>query len=148
MGKVNFTAYNAKISELEKQIRELKEANTVLQNTVDKMCKTANTKSLYRRIQPEKMEKVFAECVDAGNGSFIFDNSSENLNQTFSVFSQTVIRRLLPYAYYDKKADRFYIKNTPIKDMSDEQFEIIAETLEAVIDTMCYAKDKLNGISK
>lgn len=50
--------------------------------------------------------------------------------------------------YSDPHMKRFRIRGVPFESLSEEEYKIACETIEAVIDILYYAKQKADAIGK
>ena len=142
MGKYNFSA--AKFDEI------LARLDTLEQRNVELAAENARLKAI-RNIMPvrividdignsESAKQLFS--VASHDNEIIKDQKSFKAN--FQIFYQNIFRALNPYPRIYK--NRETITYTPINTLSEEEYQIHIQTLEAIIDTIFYAKQKLNNI--
>lgn len=150
MGKYNFSAMKfdeieRRISELEiraakseTENRKLKEENQRLKE------KTRQVRDLAHEIEDySKLQALFG--FDIADGVLITTDSRTKINANFQTFYTNILRALKPIARKnDPKKDSYRITGTPQKDLSDAEWKITVEAVNAIIDTICYAKKKMS----
>lgn len=144
MGKYNFSA--AKFAEIEKRLADLEmqnakllEENRILNSKTEKQPE----RNLYREIKDSsKISSLFGFSADDGilkpteNNAKIYSN--------FQTFYTNVLRALKPFVRKKATGKAGYrIIGTPMNEFSDEEWKIAVETVEAVVDTIYYAKQKM-----
>jgi hypothetical protein len=161
MGRYNFA--NQQIADLSKNISELTERlNAVIAENSDlrkkievlQAEKTDNhefKKSYYYALSPdvkEKMASICGICVD-DVGNVVTTASPEHIHNRFKNLCDNLSKLVLPKCYQkpahaEGKRKYFSIVSHSPDELSDEQFEIIAETVSAVVELLYYAKKKIN----
>lgn len=141
MGKYNFSAM--KFEELEKRLEALEKSNAELRKENAVLRKReyfAKQRIISDDISNyDKAKELFG--IKAENGKIV--PSEDRTKSNFGVFYQNVFRALNP-AVRDYKGIQSLVY-TPITSLTDEEYNIHTETLEAVIDIIYYAKAKLKG---
>lgn len=149
MGKYNFSAM--KFDEIEKRIaglearsarleaenRRLREENETLKE------KSCQTRDLTHEIEDySKLQALFG--LDIVDGVLKPTDSRTKINANFQTFYVNVLRALKPYVRKNtSKGERYRIVSTPLKDLSDVEWKIAAEMVNAIVDTIYYAKIKM-----
>lgn len=143
MGKNTFTSYEdvcrrlaeleRKNAELENKYEDLKEENRQL-----KLGNFGHERLIMRDItHTDKAKKLFA--VAARNGEVV--NDAKTIRANFSVFYQNVFRALQPACREHK--GNYSLKMRNVGDLTEEEYKIYLDTLDACIETIYYAKQKL-----
>lgn len=146
MGKYNFRTQE--IAEIMSRLEALEKANNELRKENAELRK-------YKQLTPGRILTCDIKNIDkakellsysAQEGELIRDERAFKAN--FQVFYQNVFRVLNPCVrkYSDKRHNQG-IRCTPINELTDEEYKIYLDTLEAVIDTIYYAKTKMKGMS-
>ncbi len=135
MGKYNFTAQ--KWAEIEQRLEALEQANNELRKENAMLRSQAKDKSLDRLLSRDignydKAVALFAVPDDKTTGN------------NFATFYRNIFRALNPKVstFKDGETRVTYIGT---HDVTDAEYRIYCETLEAVIDTIYYAKKKMKG---
>lgn len=141
MGKYNFSAM--KFEEILKRLEALEQSNEELRKENAELRKReyiTKPRVVSESIANyDKARELFG--IKAENGKLV--PCEERTRTNFGVFYQNIFRALCPAVReYDGKQSIVY---TPITSLTDEEYKIHAETLEAVIDIIYYAKAKLKG---
>lgn len=143
MGKNTFTSYEdvcrrlaeleRKNAELESKYEDLKEENKALR--LGNLC---HERLVMRDItNSDKAKKLFS--VAANKGEIVHD--TKTLRANFSVFYQNIFRALQPACREHR--GNYSLKMRNIGDLTDEEYKIYLDTLDACIETIFYAKQKL-----
>lgn len=142
MGKYNFSAM--KFEELERRLEALEKANNELRKENARLKKDGYRKrSLFKDISnADKATQLFS--VDVEKGQVI--KSTEAFDKRFKVFYQNVFRILNPCCYTDTRTGAERLQYTFFETLSDEEYKIHVETLEAIIDLIYYAQLKLREV--
>ncbi len=149
MGKYNFSAMKfdeiekriagleARSAKLEAENRRLREENETLR---EKSCQVRN---LTHGIEDyNKLKVLFG--LDIVDGVLMPTDSRTKINANFQTFYVNVLRALKPYVRKNtSKGERYRIVSTPLKDFSDEEWKITVEMVNAIVDTIYYAKIKM-----
>lgn len=143
MGKYNFSAM--KFEELEKRLEALEKSNAELREENAKLRKCeyfAKPRVISESISNyDKAKELFG--IKAEGGKIVPCEDRTRIN--FGVFYQNIFRALYPAVRdYNGKQSIVY---TPITSLTDEEYKVHTEALEAVIDIIYYAKGKLEGES-
>lgn len=149
MGKYNFSAM--KFDEIEKRITgleascarleaeniRLREENETLKG------KTCQTRDLTHEIEDySKLQALFG--LDIVDGVLKPTDSRTKINANFQTFYVNVLRALKPYVRKNtSKGERYRIVGTPLKDFGDAEWKVATEMLNAIVDTIYYAKIKM-----
>ena len=144
MGKYNFSAM--KFEELERRLEALEKANNELRKENARLKKNGfSARSLFKDISnSDKATQLFSIDIDKGN----VIKSEKALDSRFKVFYQNIFRILSPCCYTDPKTGAERLQYTFFEQLSDEEYKIHVETLEAIIDLIYYAQIKLNKIKE
>lgn len=149
MGKYNFSA--AKFAEIEKRLADLEMQNAKL---------LAENKSLNSMIVKKKPERnLYREIKDSSRITSLFGFSADDgilkptddqakIYNNFQTFYTNILRALKPFVREKVIGQAGYrITGTPINEFSDKEWEIVVETMDAIIDTIYYAKFKMGESS-
>lgn len=152
MGKYNFSAM--KFEEIEKRISELEarsakfeaENRKLKEENAELKEKTALQRNLVDEIEDySKVKALFG--LDATDGVLKPINSRTKTYSNFQTFYVNILRALKPYVHKNtSKKGEYRIVSTPLKDFSNEEWKIVVETVNAVVDTIYYAKLKMGDI--
>jgi len=147
MGKYNFRTQE--IAEIMSRLEALEKANNELRKENAELRK-------YKQLTPGRILTCDIKNIDAArellsyaakNGELVKDEKAFQGN--FGVFYQNIFRVLKPCVrIYKGEGKSQNIRYTPINELTDEEYKIYLETLEAVIDTIYYAKTKMKGMSE
>lgn len=149
MGKYNFSAIKfdeiekrisgleARSAKLEAENRRLREENETLKE------KSCQVRELTREIEDySKLEALFG--LDASDGILKPTDSRTKINANFQTFYVNILRALKPHVRRNtSKGEHYRIVGTPLTALSDEEWKTAAETINAVVDTIYYAKLKM-----
>lgn len=149
MGKYNFSAM--KFDEIEKKIAEL-EARSVRLEAENRRLremnetrkeKTCPVRDLTHEIEDySKLQALFG--FDIVGGVLKPTKSREKINANFQTFYVNVLRALKPYVRKStSKGEHYRIVSTPLKDFGDAEWKVATEMLNAIVDTIYYAKIKM-----
>lgn len=145
MGKYNFSSQ--RLAELESRLLALEQANNELRKENAQLRKEktpAKSRCLLKDINnAEKAKELFG--LDCKDGKLIKAETERRTEVNLGVFYQNLFRALNPTVYVSPKDGRNRIVYTKIQDLTDLEYKIHVETLEACIDTIYYAKRKLKG---
>jgi hypothetical protein len=146
MGKYNFRTQE--IAEIMSRLEALEKANNELRKENAELRK-------YKQLTPGRTLTCDIKNIDkakdllsysAQEGELIRDERAFKSN--FQVFYQNVFRALNPCVRkYNNERKSEGIRCTPINELTDEEYKIYLDTLEAVIDTIYYAKTKMKGMN-
>ena len=140
MGKNNFTSYQDIVNRLEQLERECKELRR--ENAELRLTNAKRSRYLFSNISNvDKARKLFG--ITAIGGKVVEDET--NLKQNFETFYKNVFKILNPCYYYNDKKMSASIVYTPTSTLTDEEYQIYVETLEAIIDVIYYAQKKMKG---
>lgn len=144
MGKYNFSA--TRFAEIEKKLAELEAKCSKLEaeNAELKKRETAPTeRSLLLEISNyDKVKELFG--LDASSGELEVTESRTKIGANFQTFYINVIRALKPCVRKsESKTSKYRIVGTPQAEIGDTEWKIVVETVEAVVDTIYYAKKKM-----
>ena len=135
MGKYNFSAQ--KWAEIEQRLEALEQANNELRKENAMLRSQAKEKPLDRLLSRDignydKAVALFAVPDDKNTGN------------NFATFYRNIFRALNPKVstFKDGETRVTYIGTNAV---TDAEYRIYCETLEAVIDTIYYAKTKMKG---
>lgn len=141
MGKNNFTSYADvmnRLEMLEKKCEELRKENASLRIAQN----LRQPRNLFRDIaNQDKAKELFGIAAIAGK----VQRDDTNLKQNFETFYKNVFKILNPNYYYNEKKKSETITYTATSSLTDEEYQIYVETLEAVIDVIYYAQKKMKG---
>ena len=136
MSRNNFSSYEEvcrRLAELEQRCDDLERENKSL-----RLGNLGHERLVLRDItNADKAKKLFA--VSAKGGKVIADDKAVKAN--FSVFYQNVFRALQP-AVREHRGN-YSLKMRNVGDLSEEEYKIYLDTLDACIETVYYAKQKL-----
>lgn len=144
MGKYNFTTQ--RIDEILQRLEALENANNELRKENAELRK-------HKQLTPGRILTCDIKNIDtakellsysAKDGELIKDEKAFKAN--FGVFYQNIFRALNP-TVREYSSGLSSIIYTPINMLTDEEYKIYLETLEAVIDTIYYAKTKMKGMN-
>lgn len=149
MGKYNFSA--AKFAEIEKRLADLEMQNAKLlaENRLlnSTIVKKNPERNLYREVKDSsKISSLFGFSADGG---FLkpTDDQAKTYNN-FQTFYTNILRALKPFVREKITGQAGYrIVGTPINELNDKEWEIVVETMDAIIDTIFYAKVKMGESS-
>lgn len=145
MGKYNFSA--AKFAEIEKRLADLEMQNAKLlaeNRSLNSMIAKKNPeRNLYREVKDSsKISSLFGFSADGGILKPTGDQAKTHNN--FQTFYTNILRALKPFVREKITGQAGYrIVGTPINELSDKEWEIVVETMDAIIDTIFYAKVKM-----
>jgi len=139
MGKWDFSIdqYNrimARLDELERTNNELRAENAELRRCGSIITSRLPLKDINNS---EKARELFE--VAPVKGEIV--KSSDMFKSNFQTFYQNVFRALNPAVR--QKGENETIVYTPINTLTGEEYQISIEALEAVIDVIFYAKQKM-----
>lgn len=132
----------AKYRELEARMTALEKANEALraENLALKSKNKVPRVLLHDMANPEVAKKIFG--IEAKDGKIVRAND-DRTNTNFQSFYQSLFRYVAPTIYTDPNTGKERIVYKRIKALSDEEYNILIELLEVVIDTMHFAQTKL-----
>ena len=146
LGELKYSSL--KFKELEERLAALEQANEQLRaENIELRAKVENRhrRSFYNDLSNvATVRSIFG--IDAKNGQVI--QSGEKTETNFSTFYQCIFRFIMPMVYTDPTTGKERVVYTRIKSVSDEQYKILVETLESIIDIMQFAKTKLADCGK
>ena len=152
MGKYNFSAM--KFNEIEKRIAELEARSAKLEAENRRLReenetlkeKSCQGRDLTHEIEDySKLKALFG--LDIVDGVLMPTDSRTKINANFQTFYVNILRALKPYVRKNtSKGEHYRIVNTPLKDFSNEEWKIAAEMVNAVVDTIYYAKLKMGDV--
>lgn len=148
MGKYNFTSL--KIAELEKRLSILEQANDELRKENAELrnnSATTNKRELARDLANyDKCIELWGyEIID---GKLTETNDRRTVSNNFATLHQNVARALMPVVYKAEASTKERIRGKSLASLSEEEYAIFLETLEACIETIYYAKQKIKGENK
>ena len=133
---LKFKELEERLAALERANEELRAENVELRSKV----KGKSKRSFYKDLPNiDVVKKIFG--IDAKEGRVV--PSGEKTETNFTTFYQALFRFIMPMVYTDPTTGNERLVYTRIKSVSDEQYKVLLETLESVIDTMQYAQTKL-----
>ena len=145
MGTWNFdrdrlNAIEQRQKSLEEQIEALQKENALLK------AKLPPEKEKKRLLSENinNYDKIKELCAFTGdeNGQLTHTDNNRLTEQNVTVFTQNLMRVFKPMIYSEPHMKKFRIRGTPFEALSEEEYKIACETIEAVIDTLYYAKKK------
>lgn len=106
--------------------------------------KTRQVRDLAHEIDDySKIQAFFG--FDIVDGVLITTDNGTKINANFQTFYTNILRALKPIARKtDPKKDSYRITGTLQKDLSDAEWKITVEAVNAIIDTIVYAKKKMS----
>lgn len=148
MGKYNFTSQ--KIAELEKRLSMLEQANDELRKENAELrnnSATTNKRELARDLTN------YGKCIELWgyeiiDGKLTETNDRRTIANNFATLHQNVARALMPVVYKAEASAKERIRGKSLASLSEEEYAIFLETLEACIETIYYAKQKMKGENK
>lgn len=148
MGKYNFTSL--KIAELEKRLSMLEQANDELRKENAELrnnSATTNKRELARDLTNyDKCIELWGyEIID---GKLTKTDDRRTIANNFATLHQNVARALMPVVYKAEASSKERIRGKSFVSLSEEEYAIFLETLEACIETIYYAKQKAKGENK
>lgn len=155
MGKYNFSAMKfdeieKRISGLEARSAKLEAENQRLRQENDELKgkQRSQVRDMTHEIEDySKLSALFG--LDIVNGVLTPTDNGTKIYMNFQTFYANVLRALKPYARKStSKGESYRIVYTPIKDFSDDEWKIAVETVNAVVDTIYYAKLKMTTLSE
>lgn len=146
MGKYNFTSQ--RIDEILQRLEALEKANNELRKENAELRK-------YKQLTPGRILTCDIKNIDTAKALFSYSTKDGELikdekafKANFGVFYQNIFRALNPAVReYSGKNKSECLRYTPINTLTEEEYKIYLETLEAVIDTIYYAKTKMKGMN-
>lgn len=138
MGKYNFTS--EKFANIERRLTELEQENAKLKELLEETKKTETRpmRNVANDINNfDKAKELFSIWVK--DNKIVKDETY--LKNNFQTFYQNLFRAIYPYPCDDNKRQK--IRYTPVNDLSEEEYGVYIETLEAVIDVVYYANKKI-----
>ena len=138
MGKYNFTS--EKFASIERRLTELEQENAKLKEMLEETKKTdiKPVRNVANDINNfDKAKELFSIWVK--DNKIVKDETY--LKNNFQTFYQNLFRAIFPHPCDDNKRQK--IRYTPVNELSDEEYNIYIETLEAVIDVVYYANKKI-----
>jgi len=144
MGKYNFSTQ--KIAELEKRIAEMEARNHELEKMISESGLGLLHNKKKRRIITKDIEKLeYAKklfCVKIENDN---RDSSEIFKSNFQVFYQNIFRALDPDTRKDNRPGLTY---KPVNELTDKEYEVYINCLDACLEIVSYSQDKLRKIKE
>lgn len=153
MGRYNFSA--EKIRQLETENAEFKAMIAKLSNTVGKLEKALEIKEngteqeektveryISKDIDKEKLSELFGIDVQ-GNKIVRSDNQSIISNYCQTLF-QGIIRFISPKVRESARSKKITCKS--LCEMSEDEYLIATETFKVIVETLFYAKKKIEGL--
>lgn len=139
MGKYNFSAM--KFEELEKRLEALERSNEELkrENAVLRAAHNFNQQRIISN-DIKNYDKALELFGIAPKGGKIIP-TPDAFKQNFQVFYQNIFRALNPTIRSNNGRENLIY--TPVSALTEEEYQVYTETLEAVIDIVYYAKGKL-----
>lgn len=125
---------------LEEQIEALQKENALLKAKLppEKEKKRLLSENINNY---DKIKELCAVTSDE-NGQLIHTDNNKLTEQNVTVFTQNLMRVFKPMIYAEPHMKKFRIRGTQFEALSEEEYKIACETIEAVIDTLYYAKQK------
>lgn len=144
MGKYNFSS--AKFAEIEKKLAELEAKCSKLEAENAELKKGKDTPAIRSMLLEisnyDKVKELFG--YDACSGELKATESRTKIGANFQTFCTNVLRAIKPYVRKsNSKTSPYRIVGTPQENFSSKEWEIAVETVEAVVDTVYYAKKKM-----
>lgn len=135
MGKYNFTAQ--KWAEFEQRLKALESANNDLRK---------ENAALKAQIKPKAPDRNLSRDINNYDkaGLLFGVPDTESIGNNFATFYRNIFRALNP-KINNQKNGGYRISYIGTQEVTDEEYRIYVETLEAVIDTIYYAKKKMEG---
>lgn len=155
MGKYNFnyTAIqelkneNEKLKAENKQLREqsddFNERIKRLEGLLEKNQSVSSARALIPMLDHEKYMELFGIKVGS-DGAICKASNRTSACDIFTSFQTNIIRLLLPRVYIAKNY-KPRILGKKLEDMTDEEYTIVVKTFQSIIDTLAYAKNKINN---
>jgi hypothetical protein len=147
MGKYNFSAQ--KFAELERRLEALEAANNELHKENAQLRAKFPADPVPQRCLRNSIsnyDKVRELCgYAAKNGELVKTDDETIIGHNFTVFYQNVARIVAQVCYFEEKMKKSRIRGQNIADFSNNDYTVFAETVEAVVDTLYYAKKKMEG---
>lgn len=146
MGKYNFSA--TRFAEIEKKLAELemKCSNLEAENAKLKKGRIAPTKrSLLNEVSNYgKVKELFG--YDPSSGELKTTENREKIGANFQTFYTNVLRALKPcIRKSESKSCPYRIIGTPQAELNEKEWNVVVETIETVVDTIYYAKQKMEA---
>lgn len=98
-------------------------------------------KALIPMLDHEKYIELFG--MKADGDKIVKTSSGTAACDIFTSFQTNIIRLLLPRVHIGKN-NKPRILGKKLEDMTDEEYTIVVETFQSIIDTLDYAKKKIN----
>lgn len=150
MGTWNFdrdrlNAIEQRQKSLEEQIEALQKENALLKAKLppEKEKKRLISESINNY---DKIKELCAVTSDE-NGQLVHTDSRKLTEQNITVFTQNLMRVFKPMIYAEPHMKKFRIRGTSFESLSEEEYKIACETIEAIIDTLYYAKQKAKELN-
>jgi hypothetical protein len=150
MGTWNFdrdrlNAIEQRQKSLEEQIEALQKENALLKAKLppEKEKKRLVSESINNY---DKIKELCAVTSDE-NGQLVHTDSRKLTEQNITVFTQNLMRVFKPMIYAEPHMKKFRIRGTSFEALSEEEYKLACETIEAVIDTLYYAKKKAEELN-
>lgn len=139
MGKYNFSAQRfeeimQRLEALEQANNELRKENAKLRQQVPVM------RNLIKNINnADKAIELLS--IDVKDGKVI--KSELKFDARFKTLYQNLFKLILPTCYIDPKTNDNRLQYKFFEKLTEEEYNVYVEVFEAVIDTLYYAKQKL-----
>lgn len=147
MGKYNFDMN--RVIEVENRLKELEARSARLEHENGELKKQLAAKPTYERnlvLQVKNYDKIkeLFGFFAAKDGKLKATDNRTQIGNNFTTFYTNVLRVLKPYVRKnDSNSSTYRIVSTPQKEFDDKEWGIAVETVEAVVDTIYYAKKKM-----
>lgn len=150
MGKYNFNyerlakleEENAMLKEKVAGYDELKKRLENIESCLATQKKKRPERTFTGLISDEQFAELFGITVDDA-GNITKTNDREIMDTHAGIFKQNLMKILMPKSRYNKQTKKHYVRFANLNDISDSEYNIIAETFQSICDTLAYAKKKL-----
>lgn len=150
MGKYNFNY--EKLNVLEKENADLRASNAQLCARLEKLEKMfehtaqGGKRTIPPHLDQEKYTALFGLKI-TGTGELRRTDSLTQMSNWFAAFRQNILRVLFPAVSTSGGQNRsFRLICRDLESLTEDEFEIVIETFQSVIDLLFYAKGKLDKI--
>lgn len=140
-----------KITELEQENARLKEQNAEICKRLEELERLiSNNRQLSKKTLVGALERdkyLYLFGMEIGlNGKINATSSGSAAADLFTPFQANIMRTICPRSYMPPNsiAGKYRIIGKKLEDLTDEQFLIVVETFQSIIDTLAYAKRKIS----
>lgn len=139
MGKYNFNY--ERVQNLEKENAELRQRLEALEKL---MGNQVRRREVISQLDRDKVQSIFGIEID--NGKLKQTAQGKKINEYFSTFYSNVARLLIPKVYIPphSTSNKYKLAAIPCEELNDEEFAVVVETMQSIVDILDYAKKKLN----